>query len=225
MNKPIIGITGDIVDEIYSVKISYARAMEKAGGCPVFLPPVSSKDAIKNIAGKIDALLISGGGDIHPRYYGQKKKTALKLISDERFYFERKLLEEILALNKPVLGICYGMQFLNVFFGGTLYQDLNLIKTRDMKIDHNAEHKIRFYNQSKLYYILCKEGITVNSHHHQVINVIGKGLEASAHSVDGVIEAIELRDYPFLVGVQWHPERLLDRNSQRLFNAFIDAVI
>lgn len=229
MIKPIIGITGDIEDNKYSIKTFYADAIERAGACPVFLPLSCSEDLIKTIAKKINGLLISGGGDIDPRVYGNppfpslaKGEGGLKPVSDKRFYFEKKLLKEIMTLKKPVFGICYGMQFMNVFLGGTLYQDLLM---QGPKTDnHKSGHMIKIYNKSRLYYILGEDCIRVNSSHHQGINKIGKGLIISAYSPDKVVEAIELKDHPFFIGVQWHPERLSDKHSQRLFRYFIRAI-
>ncbi len=219
-------------NDIFSVKIHYAGIIEKAGACPVLLPPLSVKYLIRTIAGTIDALLISGGGDISPRFYGEKINPpsppfskggmgGFELVSDERFYFEKMLFKEVMKLRKPVLGTCYGMQFLNVFLGGTLYQDLP--KQRPGAINHKSEHKIKIYNESKLYYILCKDIIKINSSHHQGIKKPGKGLIISAYAEDYVAEAIELKDYPFCIGVQWHPERLTDLYSKKLFKSFIEA--
>jgi len=125
-------------------------------------------------------------------------------------------------LKKPVLGICYGLQFLNVFHGGTLFQDLPR-EFKNNSLNHRAWHKIKIYKKSKLYYILGVETLRVNSSHHQGIKKLGRGLTASARSEDNLIEAIELENYPFYIGVQWHPERLSDNHSLNLFKSFINA--
>ena len=245
MNNPIVGITGDVEGGRFSIKMPYVCAVEKAGGCPVFLPPLQVRRSVKEIAKTIDALLISGGGDINPAYYagenpplpsdnpptspfskggcrGIFKGERLKLVSDERFNFEKALLEEIITLQKPVLGICYGLQFLNVFSGGTLYQDLK--KEGFNRISHKEAHRITIYKNSKLYYILGKDDIKVNSTHHQGIKELGRGLTAIACSEDNLIEAVELNNYPYYIGVQWHPERSADSHSQKLLKSFIETV-
>ena len=222
MKNPIIGITGDIADGRFSAKMAYIHAIEKAGACPVFLPPVTSENLIKDTAKAINALLISGGKDINPGFYDGKTTGRLNLVSDARFNFEKALLEETMMLKKPVLGICYGLQFLNVFLGGSLYQDLTLEGFDG--VDHKTGHKIKIYKKSKLYYILGIDSIEVNSSHHQGIKEMGKGLVAGASSGDNLIESIELSDYPYFLGVQWHPERLADRHSRNLFKSFVEAV-
>ncbi|HDO26108.1 MAG TPA: gamma-glutamyl-gamma-aminobutyrate hydrolase family protein [Nitrospirae bacterium] len=218
----MIGITGDVEKNRFSVKIVYAEAVARAGGYPVFLPPSSDRNAAKRLAGLIDALLISGGYDIAPAFYGEKRKASMRLISPERFHFERNILRAIMARKKPVLGVCYGVQFLNVALGGTLYQDL--AKQKKDAISHRSGHKVEIYKGSKLYYILGKENIKVNSDHHQGIKKPGKGIIVSASSGDGLTEAIELEDYPCFIGVQWHPEMLSDRHSKKLFKSFVNAV-
>lgn len=218
MTNPIVGITGDIE----SMKMAYADAVYKAGAHPVLLLPTQAKDKIKKISRIIDALLIPGGGDVDPAFYGGKMNNSVKPVSAGRFYFEKTLLKEIMKLKKPVLGICYGMQFLNVICGGTLYIDLPGRKSNG--VNHKAGHIIELYNRSKLYYILGIRELAVNSTHHQGIKKLGKGLRASACSQDTLIEAIELRNYPYFIGVQWHPERLSDKYSRILFKSFVGSI-
>ncbi|MBI4654230.1 MAG: gamma-glutamyl-gamma-aminobutyrate hydrolase family protein [Nitrospirae bacterium] len=223
MDRPIIGITGDIKGSKFSVNMSYAYAIERAGAIPFFLPPSFSKNRIKYIATTINALLISGGGDINPVVYGEKQEVLLNLVSDNRINFEMVLLEKIMVFKKPVLGICYGIQLLNVFFGGSLYQELK--KQKPDSLNHKAGHRIEIYSNSKLYYILGIKDVKVNSAHHQGIKELGKGLTVSARSEDRLIEAIELKNYPYFIGVQWHPERILDIPSHRLFKSFVASAI
>lgn len=222
MYKPIIGITGDVENGKCSVKTVYADAVYNAGAHPVLLLPTPAKDKIKKISRAIDALLIPGGRDVDPTFYGGKMNKSVKPVSAGRFYFEKTLLKEIMKLKKPVFGICYGMQFLNVICGGTLYIDLPGRKSNP--VNHGAGHIIELYNRSKLYYILGRREIAVNSTHHQGIKKLGKGLTASACSQDSLIEAIELRNYPYFVGVQWHPERLSDKYSRMLFKSFVGSI-
>lgn len=221
MNKPIVGITGDGENGDYSVKMVYSQAVERAGALPVFLSPPSAGGEIKGLAGIIDALLIPGGADINPTLFGEKPDAPVNPVSPERFYFEKAILGEIMISRKPLFCICYGMQLLNVLRGGTLYHDLARQKADAIK--HKSRHRIKIYNRSKLYYILGIDNIRVNSTHHQGIKKLGRGLISSAHSRDNLVEAIELKNYPYCVGVQWHPERLLDRYSEKLFKSFVNT--
>jgi putative glutamine amidotransferase len=229
MNKLIVGITGDIERGECSIKMAYADAVYNAGVHPVLLLPTAAKNRIKKIALAIDALLISGGRDVDPAFYGGEMNEpacrtgrSVKPVSFERFYFEKILLKEIMKLEKPVLGICYGMQFLNVICGGTLHIDLPGRESNP--VNHRAGHIIKLYNRSKLYYILGRRELLVNSTHHQGIKKLGKGLTVSARSQDGIIEAIEMRHYPYFTGVQWHPERLSDKYSRMLFKSFAGSI-
>ncbi|MEK7308955.1 MAG: gamma-glutamyl-gamma-aminobutyrate hydrolase family protein [Nitrospirota bacterium] len=232
MKRHIVGITGDMERGEGSVRMAYADAVHKAGAHPVLLLPNPAKDKIKKISRAIDALLIPGGRDIKPAFYGGKNpplppfakggEGGLNLVSDKRFNFEKALLKEVMIFKKPVLGICYGMQFLNVICGGTLYIDLPSRKSNP--VNHDAGHIIELYNRSKLYYILGIRELVVNSTHHQGIKKLGKELTASACSQDNLIEAIEMRDYPYFIGVQWHPERLSDKYSGKLFKSFVSSI-
>jgi len=216
MNNPIIGITMDMEGEYYRIRTDYSAAITKVGGMPIFLSPLED---VVSYAEVIYALLIPGGRDINPSYYYEEMLPQVKPVPHERSDFEISLLQAVMKLNKPVFGICYGMQLINVASGGTLFQDIDSQLSSD--IDHrNGYHKIAIQENR----FLKKGEFSVNSTHHQAVKKLGIGLAGFAFSSDNLIEAFYARDYPFLVGVQWHPERLLEDNlSLELFCLFIQA--
>jgi putative glutamine amidotransferase len=232
--KPVIGITVDVVEEYFRIKSHYPAAVIKAGAVPILLP--CSVDP-SSVIGIIDGLLISGGGDIDPSYYlnpvqgsgyevhrgtgrnGVGKRGGngqYEIVPRERTDFEIAILAAIMELRKPVLGVCYGMQLINVALGGGLYQDI--VSELGTTIDHvKGNHRI-FGKGSPI------EGeFVVKSSHHQAVKQLGRGLLGVACSDDGLVEAVRLRDYPFLVGVQWHPERDDGDLSRRLFRSFVET--
>jgi putative glutamine amidotransferase len=216
MNYPIIGITMDREGEYFRMKADYCAAIITAGGMPVFLPP--SEDAV-SYAEMIDALLIPGGSDINPSYYHEEMLPQVKPVHRERSDFEISLLKAVMKLNKPILGICYGMQIINVAANGNLYQDIDTQFSSD--INHRKGYHKIFIQENRF---LKKGDFSINSTHHQAVKKLGIGLEGFAFSSDNLIEAFYAKDYPFFMGVQWHPERLLeDSLSLELFRLFIDA--
>jgi putative glutamine amidotransferase len=216
INSPLVGLTTDIQGKYLKCRRNYCEAITKVGGMPVFIPP--SENAVF-YAERIESLLIPGGRDINPSYYHEDILPQVKLVPRERSDFEISLLKEMIRHKKPVFGICYGMQLINVALGGTLYQDIESQLSSD--INHRkGYHKIVIQENR-----FIQEGeFSVNSTHHQAIKELGAGLVDFVFSPDKLIEAFYRKDYPFLVGVQWHPERLLDDNlSLTLFQSFIKA--
>jgi putative glutamine amidotransferase len=201
------------------VDSAYARAVERAGGTPVYLPLSADPAAL---AARIDALLLPGGDDLAPpRRYPEQ--VHFELVPAAQLAFDRALLGAALARGIPVLGICYGMQLLALELGGELYYDLATDVAGAAAHQLGAgRHRVRLVRDSKLAEIVGGEELQVSSRHHQAVRATGPDLCVSARSDDGVIEAVERAD-GFCVGVQWHPESHGDAESEALFRAFVAA--
>jgi len=224
---PRIGITTN--DPATQTARRYAAAVEAAGGAPVWITPADLRAAGEHGALRnIDALLLSGGRDIDPRLYSESITPGLDVDVDaNRYEAEIPLGRAVLEERMPVLGICGGMQVLNVAAGGSLYQDVSLlginpavhkVKGRDVF------HDIRIVPGSRLAEILGRSELSVNSAHHQAVKQPGRGAIITAAAPDGVIEAIEFPGATFAIGVEWHPERMPDDESQRqLFRSLVSA--
>ncbi|MFH1018718.1 MAG: gamma-glutamyl-gamma-aminobutyrate hydrolase family protein [Pseudomonadota bacterium] len=222
---PIIGIGPHLLDlpkrsNVVGTYRRYLEAVEKAGGIAVILPPDHAH--AKFYAQFCDGLLLPGGGDIHPRYYGAKltERVRRRLSPDERTRFDLALVHAFLRAGRPILGICLGAQTLNVAFGGTLVRDLPT-ERRGSRDHTKGIHSIRVDAKALLGKVLGTRKLRVNSHHHQAIDRLGKGLRIVATASDGIIEAVEAPDRRFVFGVQWHPERLKAAHADRLFRAFV----
>ena len=197
----------------------FVKLCNKYGSTAVIVGP-QDLDNI-NIS-KFDALIISGGGDINPNVYGQDINDKTTRISDQRDLTELGLLKSAEKNNTKTLAICRGNQLLNVYKKGTLYQDLNDAGFTDIKHDKPFEdarshiHDIEIYNDSKSYSLFQKTTISVNSIHHQGIDLLGKDLKITAKSSDGVIEGIETTNQWEAIGIQWHPENMVDDKYSKL---------
>lgn len=200
---------------------TYIDAIVAAKGEPIILTPHSND--IKSLAKRLDGLLLQGGGDIHPKYFGEKinKKIPLSLSPEARTKFDLHLLETFIPLRKPIFGICLGSQTINVALGGTILQDIPM-QSPHARDHRKGKHPTFIHSTSKLHDIVKQKRIITNTHHHQSMQKLGKGLMISAQCDDGIVEAIESPRHPFLLGIQWHPERdMLSPISKRLFKAFI----
>ncbi len=193
----------------------YVKAVEEAGGEAVF---VFSGADVRDLAAGYDGFLIPGGKDIDPALYGEDRTFPCVPEGDRRTDFEISLLHEIIDLRKPVLGICYGMQLINVFFGGSLYQDIASQKSG--ALDHReGVHLIRICENP----FIGEGQVVTNSSHHQAVKGAGRGIKPFAYASDDIIEAFYLEDHPFLLGVQWHPERMVTPLSCLIFSKFVGA--
>lgn len=231
---PVIGVTTSITEDesILQLNRSYISALTRAGTLPVLLPATTEASAISRYVSMCDGLLLSGGGDVDPALYGASTRWECGAISPLRDAFELAICREMLQLRKPILAICRGIQVLNVALGGTLYQDLQsqypgCQAHRQKQPSCYAAHAVSITPGSQLADILGTITLQVNSLHHQAVKSIGEGVAVCATSPDGVIEAIEVPELPFCIGVQWHPERLWNQAAtaihSRLFRTFAEV--
>lgn len=230
--KPLIGITPTLGKDhkLYQVSSDNVAAIVQAGGVPVLLPYVTDRHDMKQLIQTIDGLCMTGGPDIDPTLYGEEPHQKLGRIIPERDAFELELLRLYLETEKPFLGICRGSQILNVAAGGSLYQDIyaqigSSVLQHGQKAPHgHGSHFVYVEKDSLLYRCTGVEKFKVNSRHHQANKKIAPSFQASGRASDGVIEAIESKDHPFVLGLQWHPENMLaegDERSINIYQAFI----
>ncbi len=230
--KPLIGISCsyDQKERRYFLPEAYIEAVVKAGGMPVILPGAESIKTVVPYFTALGGLVLAGGGDVDPSLFNEEPLPGLGEISPERDKFEIKLIKTALRKNLPILGICRGIQILNVACGGTVIQHIPSEVKKPLKHSQTAPrwystHQVFIEKSSHLVQIMKMNIARVNSFHHQAVREPAQGFNISARSNDGVIEAIEHPRYKFVIGVQWHPECMIDkdRKSRLLFKAFIEA--
>lgn len=232
MGKPVIGITpyhNTETGDIY-MRRGYPGAIAAVGGIPVILPLTDSAELLMHFADTLDGFLFAGGPDVHAFHFGEQTHASCGNVSPLRDSMELMLLPLVMKHEKPVLGICRGIQVMNISLGGDIYQDIPSQMHRNFPIAHSQpfsyeipSHTVSVTSGSLLESIITGSELFVNSMHHQAVRRLAPGLRASASAPDGVIEAIEQPDYPFFLGVQWHPEYLWQKQPAMfdLFHTFV----
>jgi microsomal dipeptidase-like Zn-dependent dipeptidase/gamma-glutamyl-gamma-aminobutyrate hydrolase PuuD len=232
MKRPVIGITGNYADQTCTLAEGYYQSVLKAGGIPVIIPPryVEEGDDCSDLTGvldNIDGIVFSGGGDPNPLLFGEEPVVQLHSITPERDLQELKLVRMAYDRQIPMLGICKGIQMINAALGGTLYQDIHSQKEGGVWVKHSQDedrrfpsHTVKVENGTLLHKLFGRDTLQVNSFHHQACKDIAPCLRLSAISPDGIIEAIESNEYKSILGVQWHPETFVLRDSDEMMPIF-----
>jgi len=237
---PVIGMTMDCSpgtdirpfskgDDVYYENFTYVRYIEKTQCVPVLLPTLQKLDKVPEIVAALDGIILTGGDDVLSEFYGEKTLNPAWRTDGPRTHFEAELIKEGLRRDKPIYGICRGCQMLNVALGGKLFQDIPT--QTDSTIGHSSPnkphwetHEVTISPNSLLYSIVGKQKIVVTTSHHQAIKEPVDSLRIAATAADGIIEAVEMPDKDFVLGVQWHPEVFEDDPLQlRILERFIQA--
>lgn len=238
--RPYIGITcGTFYDRDWCPpslghRKTYVDAVVAAGGAPLLIPPIDDEAVLRDLYERIDGLLLSGGGDIQPHYYGEEPAPQLGVVDPARDRAELPLARWAIEEGKPVLGICRGVQVINVALGGTLYQDIAVQLQSDLQHDSSFRqqdwtymaHDLRLAPDSHLARLFGTTSFPTNSLHHQSLKELGPGIRAVGWAPDGVVEAVEGDNGHFLIGVQCHPEALqaeADPRWRALFRHFVES--
>lgn len=239
MRLPVIGLNMDFTcypkypatdprfRECYDVYAPYVDRVADAGGLPLPIPPLENSRLLEKYLDRLDGFLFTGGEDYPPEFYGENPQPELIPAHPRRVQADIHLARLVLSSKIPVLGICGGLQLINIALGGKLIQHLNPVeKHKAISYTKDASHAVTLVDGTSLSGVFKTSHLVVNSAHHQAVHPrhIGAGLRVAALAADGVIEALESVENRFLLGVQWHPERMAGNGGQRrLFDFFIRA--
>ena len=210
--------------------LNYAEAVLKTGGLPTFAPNLAP-DTVEAFVANADGVLLSGGADLDPFYFGQTPHQALGVVDDSRDVFELELYRAAKRQGIPVLGICRGIQVINVAEGGTLHQHLpavsGTLQHEQRNIDGTPFHAVRLEEGSRLAQAFGKPEVRTDSYHHQAIDQLGRDLKATGWTADDIVEVVEGTGETFVLGVQWHPEMSFARYPEHLvpFELFMESVL
>lgn len=233
-NKVLIGLTPqyDYQNNFLRIHSNYMKAIESAGGIGFLIPMDICDNDIEQVIELFDGFLFPGGPDLDPFLFNEETIAEGGIVLPQRDSLEKLIFKAAYKANKPMLGICRGIQAFNIFLGGTIYQDLKtqykdgpLIGHYQKSADEVVSHSVNIDANSLLGYIISSEQIKVNSFHHQAIDKLAHNLKIAARSKDSVIESVYDPSMKFLLGVQWHPEHLysFDKNQFRIFQEFINS--
>jgi putative glutamine amidotransferase len=238
---PLIGVTTSVTPDHdpaptpdrAHLNLAYMLAVQRAGGVPVLLPPYLDGQALQALWERLDGLVLTGGGDVAPERFGERRHPTVEAVSEARDALELDVTERALHQGRPLLAICRGVQVLNVALGGSLHQHIpEAYPASDITHAQRAPraqptHAVKVMVEgSRVGAILGEPELKVNSFHHQALHRLGRGLREVAWAPDGVIEAVDgPADRGFVVGVQWHPEDLVDHDpaARNLFTALVTA--
>ncbi len=230
MKSPIIGITCSAhpSEEKYYIVKDYVRAVDACGGIPILIPPFESERRIREVSLFLDGLLLSGGKDLDPKFYGEEPMGVWR-IDPEKDSLELTLTRAVLERDIPILGICRGCQVLNVIGGGTISQHLSV---KDEKIKHwqrapdsYPTHEVEIKKETRFFEIIGKDRVRVNSFHHQAIKDVAEGYKVCAVAADGTVEGIESTSKKWVIAVQFHIEYLWEKYPEfkQVFADFVEA--
>ena len=239
MKHPVIGVSG-YADRparppnlpVFAVATTYVAAVSLAGGAAVIIPPYLDADLLQGVFDGIDGLILSGGGDVHPSRFGEVDCGLLWGVDEKRDNTELSLAYWALRENLPTLAICRGIQILNVAAGGTLIQDIPTQEPNALphsgvtgRPQPTIAHLVDVELDSHLANLIGVGEVGVNSSHHQALKVIGDRLRVVGRASDSIVEAVEALDHPFCIGVQWHPEVMVENtpSMRQLFLGLVEA--
>ncbi|MBQ7700111.1 MAG: gamma-glutamyl-gamma-aminobutyrate hydrolase family protein [Clostridia bacterium] len=229
MKRPVILIFASRKDDTTFCCIRYSDAITSAGGIPLIVPMKTDEESLKQLCDLADGFLFAGGVDLDPSLYGEKKLNDTVEIDAMRDALEMSAVKLAFETGKPILGICRGIQSVNVGLGGSLWQDIpaqieGALCHQQKAPGTETTHTVNIKPGTKLYKIIGAETVKTNTFHHQAVKAPGKGLIVSAQAEDGVTEALETEDDRYLLLIQWHPEftAVTDKVSAALFNSFIE---
>ena len=231
--RPLVGISCSHQGGRSMLSRNYTESVARLGGTPVLIPVTTDSLALADLVAQLDGLILSGGGDVHPAYYGQEPLPELGEVDSLRDAGEFLLVRLALHRNLPMLGICRGEQLLNVALGGTLWQDIPS-QTADTTVRHNqlapstvATHRVRVLPGSLLHQALGRDSLWTNTHHHQAVRRVAPTMRVVAWADDSIPEAIEATDGRPIYAVQFHPEALTmggDTLAPRIIGAFLQSL-